>query len=127
MIRLNLVFVACLGCILASTSAVLAEGPGDDVPGRFDEYELVMLERPLLELMPGQPIKFPEGLVELWMRALDRKEPELQRLIIDTMAMAFAENLQGLDVATERLVTLVSQENQDLDVLRAAILTLISL
>ena len=127
MIRLNLVFVACLGCILASTSAVLAEGPGDDVPGRFDEYELVMLERPLLELLPGQPIKFPEGLVELWMRALDRKEPELQRLIIDTMAMAFAENLQGLDVATERLVTLVSQENQDLDVLRAAIQTLISL
>jgi len=127
MIRLKLVFVTCLALLLADASAALAEGPGDDVPGRFDEYELAMLERPQLELMPGQPIKFPQGLVELWMRALERKEPELQRLIIDTMAMAFAENLQGLDVAKARLVSLASQEDQDLDVLRAALQTLIAL
>ena len=89
-----------LGC---SVNA-FAEGPGDDVPGRFDEYELLMLERPRLPLLAMQDLEFPEGLVQLWMRALKRQEPELQRLVIDTMAMAFEEKLQGLDVAVEELV-----------------------
>ncbi|HBV61796.1 MAG TPA: hypothetical protein DEF45_02125 [Rhodopirellula sp.] len=104
-----------------------AEGPGDDVPGRFDEYELLMLDRPHLTLMQTQELEFPVGLVELWMRALKRQEPELQRLIIDTMAMAFDENLQGLDVALEELVKLASADKQDLDVVRAAVQTLIVL
>ena len=118
--------VLCLlvaGCV----TRLRAEGPGDEVPGRFDEYGMLMLERPKLELIPGQELGFPAGLVDLWMRALKRDEPEFQRLIIDTMAMAHAENLQGLEVATERLVALASDEKQDLDVLRASVQTLIVL
>ncbi|MDC0317555.1 hypothetical protein OAM37_03410 [bacterium] len=117
------IVVLSLGCSLDA----FAEGPGDNVPGRFDEYELLMLERPRLSLMKMQDLEFPEGLVELWMRALKRKEPELQRLIIDTMAMAFEEKLQGLDVAVEELVKLASADKQDLDVVRAALQTLIVL
>jgi hypothetical protein len=117
------IVVLSMGCSLNA----FAEGPGDNVPGRFDEYELLMLERPRLSLMKMQDLEFPEGLVELWMRALKRKEPELQRLIIDTMAMAFEEKLQGLDVAVEELVKLASADKQDLDVVRAALQTLIVL
>ena len=127
MIRLNFVGVALVVLGLGGSADVLAEGPGDEVPGRFDEYELSMLERPRLSLMPSQEMEFPDGLIELWMRALERKEPELQRLIIDTMAMAFEENLQGLDVAVDELVKLASAEKQDIDVVRAALQTLIVL
>ena len=127
MIRLNFVGVALVVLGLGGSADVLAEGPGDEVPGRFDEYELSMLERPRLSLMPSQEMEFPDGLIELWMRALERKEPELQRLIIDTMAMAFEENLQGLDVAVDELVKLASAETQDIDVVRAALQTLIVL
>ena len=127
MIRSNILYVLLFVVVWGCAPVVNAEGPGDEVPGRFDEYELLILDRPRLSLMKQQAIKFPEGLVELWMRALKRQEPELQRLIIDTMAMAFAENLKGLDVAVSELVKLASDEDQDLDVLRAAVQTLIVL
>ncbi len=127
MIRLNLVSASLLFLALAFTADADAEGPGDEVPGRFDEYELLMLERPRLSLMKTQDLEFPDGLVELWMRALRRKEPELQRLVIDTMAMAFEEKLEGLEIAVEDLVTLASAEKQDLDVVRAALQTLVVL
>ena len=124
-VQVGLVVLCLLGA--GCVTRLRAEGPGDEVPGRFDEYGMLMLERPKLELIPGQELGFPAGLVDLWMRALKRDEPELQRLIIDTMAMAHAENLQGLEVATERLVALASDEKQDLDVLRASVQTLIVL
>lgn len=127
MIRLIFGSTALAVLVLGCSVNVFAEGPGDDVPGRFDEYELLMQERPRLSLMKTQELEFPEGLVELWMRALKRQEPELQRLIIDTMAMAFEEKLQGLDVAVEELVKLASANKQDLDVVRAAVQTLIVL
>ena len=127
MIRFILGSAALVVLSLGGCSHALAEGPGDEVPGRFDEYELLMLDRPRLSLMQVQDLEFPSGLVELWMRALKRQEPELQRLIIDTMAMAFEEKLQGLDVAVEELVKLASADKQDLDVVRAAAQTLIVL
>ncbi len=127
MIRLIFGSAALVVIGLGCTVTAYGEGPGDEVPGRFDEYQLLMLERPVLSLMPGKDLEFPDGLVELWMRALKRQEPELQRLIIDTMAMAFEEKLQGLDVAVEELVKLASADKQDLDVIRAALQTLIVL
>ena len=127
MIRLIFASAALVVVSVLCSVNTFAEGPGDDVPGRFDEYELLMLERPRLSLMKMQELEFPEGLVELWMRALKRNEPELQRLIIDTMAMAFEEDLQGLEVAVEELVKLASAEKQDLDVVRASLQTLIVL
>ncbi len=127
MIRLIFGSAALVVLGLGCSVNAFAEGPGDDVPGRFDEYELLMLERPRLSLMAMQDLEFPEGLVQLWMRALKRQEPELQRLVIDTMAMAFEEKLQGLDVAVEELVNLASADEQDLDVVRAAVQTLVIL
>lgn len=127
MIRSKFVGISLILLGMLHIPVVDAEGPGDDVPGRFDEYEMLMLERPTLSLIEATPLEFPEGLVELWIRALKRQEPELQRLIIDTMAMAFAEDLQGLDVAIDELVKLASADRQDLDVLRAAVQTLIVL
>ncbi|MAI70977.1 MAG: hypothetical protein CMM01_08720 [Rhodopirellula sp.] len=127
MIRLKFFCAALLFCGFSCCEYAAAEGPGDEVPGRFDEYELLMRERPTLSLMTPQELEFPEGLVELWMRALRRQEPELQRLIIDTMAMAFEEKLEGLEVAVDELVALASADKQDLDVVRAALQTLIVL
>lgn len=127
MIRLKFAFVVLFGLWGMANTPASAEGPGDEVPGRFDEYDLLMLQRPTLKLVESRELDFPDGLVELWMRALKRKEPQLQRLIIDTMAMAFEEKLQGLDVAVAELVKLCKADKQDLDVLRAALQTLIVL
>ncbi len=108
--------------------AVAAEGdPGDEVPGRFQEYDLLMKVRPDLALIAGDEEKFPVGLKVLWLRALKRPDPELQRLVIDTMAMAYEENLQGLEIALGELTKLASADDQDLDVLRATVQTLILL
>jgi len=63
MIRSNILYVVLFVVVWGCAPVVNAEGPGDEVPGRFDEYELLILDRPRLSLMKQQAIKFPGGPV----------------------------------------------------------------
>lgn len=112
-----LVTVAVLACSVAER--LVAQD-------RFAEYDLVMYHRPSLP-RPNYSSEFPEGLPELWLRALERPDPELQRMVIDTFAIAHREGLPGLEEAKPRLVELLDKPDQRLDVLRSTAQTLIAL
>ncbi len=126
-LRLILVGLIAVVSVTPGVPPAGAQDPGDVVPGRFREYDMLMKQRPALEFFKKKELGFPAGLQELWMKALKRPDPELQRLVIDSMAMAYAQNLQGLESAVGELVTLAAADNQDLDVLRAAVQTLVVL
>lgn len=93
---------------------------------RFADYDLVMYERPSLPTNPFRS-EFPEGLLDLWLKALDRPDAELQRMVIDTLAIAHRKEMPGVERAKPRLVELLGEPDQRLDVVRALTQTLIVL
>lgn len=93
---------------------------------RFSEYDLMMFDRPSMPEADSERI-FPDGLHEVWRKALDRPDAELQRLVIDTLGIAHRRGLEGIDAFEPRLIELAKQPNQRLDVLRAIAGTLVTL
>ncbi len=93
---------------------------------QFDDYDLMMQERPKLSWIVERKIEFADGLKELWGRALDRPDAELQRLVIDTLAIAQQRGVEGLDELKPRLVEMAKKPDQPLDVVRALTQTLIA-
>ena len=98
---------------------------------RFSEYDLLMYE-PLMDEGPSTlpsevKIGFAAGLKELWFKALQRPDAELQRMVIDSLAIAQRQGMPGLDEARPRLLELLDEPNQSLDVVRAIAQALIAL
>ncbi len=93
--------------------------------GQFDDYDLAMYDRPNLRSeVPGE-VKYADGLATLWARALDRPDAELQRLVIDTLAVAHQRGIDGIDEFEPRLVEIAKSPDTSPDVLRAVVRTLI--
>ena len=92
----------------------------------FADYKHAMYERPKLELDLPYEIHL-EGLEELWMRALERPDSQLQRMVIDTLAMAHHRGVPGLEDTATRLAELLEQSGTRLDVRRAIAQTLVKL
>lgn len=92
----------------------------------FDDYDLAMLRRPGFQLTERVTV-FPEGLQELWIRALEREDAELRRMVIDTLGTAYRRGMQDVKETQSRLVTLLDEPDQPLDVIRASAATLIAL
>ena len=93
--------------------------------GQFDDYDLAMFDRPKFSWNPQTSVNYGEGLKELWSRALDRPDPELQRLVIDTIAIAHRREIQGIDELKPKLLEMARAPNQSLEVVRALAQTLI--
>ena len=93
----------------------------------FLEYELKMYSNPDISESVEAVWVFPEGLVELWQRALKRPDAELQRLIIDSIAIAKQRGLKDLGELPKQLVELAKSESSNLDVTRSIAKTLIVL
>ncbi len=92
----------------------------------FKFYDLAMYDRPSFSY-PDTITVFPEGLESLWMKALARPDAELQRLVIDTIAIAHHRGMEDLDKHVPRLLRIAGERDQRLDVLRAVAQTLIVL
>ncbi len=90
----------------------------------FSEYDLSMYERPAVP-WGTSTTEFPPGLKELWLKALDRPDAELQRLVIDTISIAHQRGVEGLLDAEPRLLELAKDPRQNVDVLRAVAQALI--
>ena len=86
---------------------------------RFSEYDLRMYKDPELSLPQTAESVFPPGLVELWLKALERPDTELRRLVIDSLAMAKKRGLNKLGIAAEQLIAIAKSEDAHVDVLRA--------
>ena len=88
----RLLTAACLALCIPLVSV------GQKPYGNFEEYPLDLLERPNLRWLSDREVVFPEGLVELWARGLERNDPQLSRLIVDSLATA---HRRGLKEASE--------------------------
>lgn len=95
-------------------------------PDAFAAYDLPMYERPTLTKDTAYEIHL-DGLQELWLRALDRPDAQLQRLVVDTIAIANHRGVPGLKETADRLVRLLTEEEPRNDVRRAIAQTLIEL
>ncbi len=58
-----------------------------DAADPFSRYDLMMRSRPALPQL-GEVRGSTPGLTELWAKALQRDEPELKRMVIDTIKIA---------------------------------------
>ncbi len=92
---------------------------------QFDDYDLAMFDRPKLVWKAESKVEYGDGLIELWSRALDRPDAELQRLVIDTLAIAHRRGVEGVDAMKPRLIEMAKTPDQSLDVVRALSQTLI--
>ncbi len=93
----------------------------------FDErLDDVMYQDPAL---PGFETRteFPDDLAPLWLQALARPESELQRMAADTIALAHRAGMPRLDVAADRLLELLQQDQLEPSVRRAAANALVTL
>lgn len=92
----------------------------------FAEYEMVMYERPAFATIQVDEV-FPDGLLELWTRALQRPDAELQRMVIDSMAVAHQQGLSGADALRPKLREILIAPNQNRELVRSAARALIVL
>ncbi len=116
--------VAC-GCLWTS----LAPAHGQEYAAGLladDVIDQVMFHDPTLELSEPQ-LKLPDGLKELWLRAMARSEVQLQRLAADSFVLAHQRGLRDLEDAYEPLAELLRAPDQDAAVKRAAAHALIEL
>jgi HEAT repeat protein len=95
--------------------------------GAFDPA----IDSPMYRLpdLPGPPVEivFPEGLRELWLRALQRPEAELRLKAADAIALAHQRGMKGLDAAVAPLLEALDAPDQDEAVRLAIARTLIAL
>ncbi len=120
--RIALAVVLCAG---VCASAEAQQGT-PQLGNPFSVYPLEMYDRPRLEL-DGWHLVHQAGLVELWMRALQRPDAELQRMVVDTLAIAHDRGVPGLEVTVDRMAELLQQPETRLDVRRAIAQTLVTM
>jgi HEAT repeat protein len=76
------------------------------------EVEWVMYQDPLL-LRPTSELRFPPGLVPLWLQALERPERDLKRRAAAAITRGQKKGLPGLDATIEPLMRVLKQPDQD--------------
>lgn len=122
----SIVNVSIIGLCLTCCLPMLGDCQAQNVFDQFDDYDLMMFDRPKVVWVTPSAATFPDGLVELWGRALVRPEPELQRLVIDTLPAASQLGVEGVRELTPTLIELSRAPDQSLDVLRSICQTLIA-
>ena len=90
----------------------------------FANYKHAMYERPKLQLDSAYEVHL-EGLKELWLKALARPDAQLQRMVVDTLAIAHHRGVPGLEDTADRLTELLKQPETRQDVRRAVAQTLV--
>ncbi|MEM9367805.1 MAG: hypothetical protein AAGD07_17575 [Planctomycetota bacterium] len=116
---------SCLSVVAADNQpdSDWASGPQPGVIARVDSVMWVdpKLAQPRLEYdTSGAP-------TSLWMRALQRPDPELQRMVVDTFALAHRRNMSGVEVVVDELERLLKVDSQDAEVRRACVRALIQM
>lgn len=113
-----------IGLLLYSLSTLLFTRSFASEP--LGEYDMAMYERPAFASLQTEEV-FPEGLLELWTRALQRPDVELQRMVIDSMAIAHQRGLDGVETLRPNLREILQTPNQNVNLVRAAAHALIVL
>lgn len=118
-IALGVIVVCGLVDVCGSAQRLSAADP-------FERYDLMMYRRPELPIAEVK-YRFPDGLKELWGKALERPDPELQYTIIDTIADAHVQGMEEMESFVPKLIELAREPDQSLDVARSVAGALITL
>jgi HEAT repeat protein len=106
-------WLACMLVLLTLACLTPNSSNGQMPYGNFEDYPLDLLQRPNLLWVSDQEIIFPEGLITLWEKALDRNEPQLSRLVIDSAAIAVQRGLSDVLALEPKLIELAKRDNLD--------------
>ena len=109
--------------VAAAIFAALPQLPAQQV---LEEYDLEMYDNPGLVPLEYRE-QYSDDLKPLWMKALQRPDAELQRLVIDSIAIAHRRGVQGMGETAPRLIAILAKPGQSVDVSRAAVSALIEL
>jgi hypothetical protein len=115
----------CCGWLLTAAVPCDARDPAA-VSEEEEPIDLVMFHDPQLKIGDVQ-LALPDGLKELWLKAIDRGDSELQQLAADSFALAQQRGMKDLEDTHSRLADLLKVPKQDLVVHRAAVHTLVHL
>lgn len=107
----------CYALLLLSAASLIATCPA----GGADEVnrEWLMYQDPVLA-KPQVATRFPEGLPELWLQALERPERDLKRRAAGAVALARRKGLTGLETTIPALIRILEDPQQDRSVILAA-------
>lgn len=84
---------------------------GQQPYGDFEEYQLDHLSRPTLFEIPEREFVYPDDLLPLWERALEREDTQLSRLVIDSISIAHQRGFKETKKLEPKLVEIGSREN----------------
>lgn len=121
--RLMRISVALVASLLMCCHCIGQSTP--DSPA-FEEIDLIMLTEPGREEEQSKIVISSEPL-DLWMRALKRPNPGLQRASLDALSLAHHRGMEGCDVAIPVILEILESEELPLATRRAAIKTLVQL
>jgi HEAT repeat protein len=111
---------------VTSVAAVLLFGAVCRVDGFDDVIDSPMYRRPDLPAAPVETV-FPDGLKELWLRALGRPEVEMRLQAALSIGLAHRRGMKGLDATAGPLIAALDDSSQHPAVRLAAAQTLIAL
>jgi HEAT repeat protein len=106
--------------------AIVLLGVACPVRGFDDVIDSPMYRRPDLPPPPVETV-FPDGLKDLWIRALGRPEVEMRLKAAQTIGLAHRRGMKGLESTVGPLVRALDAPGQDAAVCLAAAQTLIAL
>lgn len=109
-----------LCCFDASAGEQGGVRPGNP----YSHHRMMMYDRPELTANKSYPV-YQDGLKELWLRALERPDAELQRLVVDSFALAHHRGHPGMQEAIDRLAAILNEPETRLDVQRSVAQTLV--
>ena len=91
---------------------------------QIERVDLFMFTDPAFESL-NYTIQVSTEAIPLWLEALERPDAQLQRVTIDTIAIAHQRGMNGIEVAVEPIVLLLGRSDLATEVRRAAVKTLI--
>ncbi|MEE2936295.1 MAG: hypothetical protein VYA84_09905, partial [Planctomycetota bacterium] len=92
----------------------------------YSAYKLDMYVRPKISLGTSYLVH-QEGLKELWLKALDRPDPGLQRMVVDPVAIAHERGVPDLEETIDRMVELLQDPETRDDLSRAIVQALVNM
>lgn len=115
----------CTHAVAADNDSIPKAANGQEEPS-IDRVDSVMWVDPKLA-SPDLKYDRSNAPISLWMKALQRPDPELQRMVVDTFALAHRRKMDGVEVVVDDLERLLKVETQDIEVLRACVRALIQM
>lgn len=125
--RLSIASWLAIGLSIASIVCVsTADAQEPDSNSSFQRIEFVMYSDPAFEVR-GFPIEISNEAIPLWVDAMSRPDSLLQRVAIDTIAVAHRRGMKGIDVTVPKLVELLDQAKLAPEVRYAAVNAIVEL